>query len=182
MASAAEAELGALFLNCKEGRIMRLTLQEMGHPQPFTPIHCDNMTSTGIEKDTIKKQRSRSMEMSFFWVTDQVKSGVVDVQWHPDEENIADYTSKHHDSNHHQVVRPLYIQEDNYPRVLTRTAKPSALQGCVGTVTNGYNRTCSLHRISVSLRHVDRVPRGRALVQTRINTSSTARELSHVNS
>ena len=73
VASAAEAELGALFLNCKEGIIVRLTLQEMGHPQPATPIHCDNMPATGIAKDTIKKQRSRSMEMRFSWVTDQVK-------------------------------------------------------------------------------------------------------------
>ena len=103
----------------------------MGHPQPATPIHCDNMTATGIANDTIKKQRSRSMEMRFFWVTDQVKSGVVDVQWHPGQENIADYTSKHHDSNHHQLVRPWYIQEDKSPRVLTRAAKPSAMQGCV---------------------------------------------------
>ena len=66
MALAAEAELGALFLNCKEGIIMRLNLQEMGHPQPATPINCDNMTATGNANDTIKKQRSRSMEMRFF--------------------------------------------------------------------------------------------------------------------
>ena len=32
-ASAAEAELGALFLNIKQGRIICLTLEEMGHPQ-----------------------------------------------------------------------------------------------------------------------------------------------------
>ncbi len=30
--SVAEAELGALFLNVKEGRVIRLTLAEMGHP------------------------------------------------------------------------------------------------------------------------------------------------------
>ena len=52
----------------------------------------------------------------------------------------------------------------------------------VGTVSNGYNRTCPLPRIGVSLRHVDKVPRGRALVQTRISTSSTAREFPHGNS
>ena len=34
VASAAEAELGALFLNCKEGKVRRLTLEEMGHMQP----------------------------------------------------------------------------------------------------------------------------------------------------
>ena len=32
--SAAEAELGALFLNTKEVRIVRLMLAELGHPQP----------------------------------------------------------------------------------------------------------------------------------------------------
>ena len=30
--SAAEAELGALFINCKEGKVIRLVLQELGHP------------------------------------------------------------------------------------------------------------------------------------------------------
>ena len=33
-ASAAKAELGALFLNAQEAKIMRLTLTELGHPQP----------------------------------------------------------------------------------------------------------------------------------------------------
>ena len=79
VASAAEAEVGALFLNRKEGRIMRLGLQEMGQPQPATTIHCFNMTATEIENDMIKKQCSRSMEMRFFWVTDQVKNGIMDM-------------------------------------------------------------------------------------------------------
>jgi hypothetical protein len=34
MSSAAEAELGALFINAKEAVHMRRILQEMGHPQP----------------------------------------------------------------------------------------------------------------------------------------------------
>ena len=54
VASAAEAELGALFLNCKEGMIFHLTLKEIGHPQPKTPIHCDNATAVGIANNTIK--------------------------------------------------------------------------------------------------------------------------------
>jgi hypothetical protein len=32
VASAAEAKLSALFLNCKQATIFRLTLEEMGHP------------------------------------------------------------------------------------------------------------------------------------------------------
>ena len=137
------------------------------------------MTATGIANDTIEKQRSQSMEMRFFWVTYQVKNGVMHIQWHPDQENLADYTSKHHDSNHHQIVRPWYIQEYNSLRVLPRAAKPSALLGCVGTVSNGYNRTCPLPRIGVSLRHVDKFPSVKALEHTGLNNSSTAEEFSH---
>ena len=55
VASAAEAELAALFLNYKEGKIIRLILQELGHAQPSTPIHCDNKTAAGIANDTVKK-------------------------------------------------------------------------------------------------------------------------------
>jgi len=41
-ASAAVAELGALFLNAQEAKVIRLVLAELGHPQPSTPIHIDN--------------------------------------------------------------------------------------------------------------------------------------------
>jgi hypothetical protein len=69
-ASAAEAELGALFLNAKQAKILRLTLEEMGHPQPPTPIHIDNSTTVGIVNNTIERQKSRGMEMRYFWLLD----------------------------------------------------------------------------------------------------------------
>jgi hypothetical protein len=50
VASAAEAELGALFDNCQTGMIFRLTLNKMGHPQPKTLVHSDNATAVGIAK------------------------------------------------------------------------------------------------------------------------------------
>ena len=58
VASAAEAELGALFYNCQDGTILRLSLEELGHPQPPTPVHCDNSTAVAIANDTVKKQQS----------------------------------------------------------------------------------------------------------------------------
>jgi hypothetical protein len=51
--------------------IFRLTLKKMGHPQPKTPVHCDNSKAVGIANNSIKRQRSRSMEMQFFWVGDK---------------------------------------------------------------------------------------------------------------
>ena len=59
-ASAAEAELGALFLNTQEARVMRLILHELGHSQLPTPIHIDNTTTVGVVNNTIKRQRSRA--------------------------------------------------------------------------------------------------------------------------
>ncbi len=51
---AAEAELGALFLNAQEVKIMQLILTELGHPQPLTPIHIDNTTTVSIVNNTVK--------------------------------------------------------------------------------------------------------------------------------
>jgi len=53
-ASAAEVELGALFLNAQEAKVIRLVLAELRHPQPPTPIHIDNTTTVGIVNNTIK--------------------------------------------------------------------------------------------------------------------------------
>ena len=65
VALAARAELGALFINCKEGKVIILVLHKLGHTQPSTIVHCDNQTSVSIANKRIKKQRSRSMEIRF---------------------------------------------------------------------------------------------------------------------
>jgi hypothetical protein len=155
VASAAEAELGALFMNIKDGVILRLILAELGHKQPPTPVHCDNKTATGIANDTVKKQRSRSMEMRFFWIGDQVKRQLFKVHWHPGQENLADYFTKHFDAKHHQAVRQWYLYAPGTPRRLPRAAAPSTLRGCVGTLPNGYVRSSPLPRLTNT-----RVPRG----------------------
>jgi hypothetical protein len=67
-ASAAEAKLGALFLNAQEAKVLRLTLAELGHPQPPTPIHIDNTTTVGIVNNTIKRQQSWKCVTSGFWM------------------------------------------------------------------------------------------------------------------
>jgi hypothetical protein len=129
-ASAAEAELGALFVNAKEGRILRLILNELGHPQPPTPIHCDNSTAAGIANNTVKRQRSRSMEMRYFWIADQVARNQFSVHWHPGLENMGDYYTKHHPASHHQRVRPYYLHEPTSPLELPRAPTPEELRGC----------------------------------------------------
>ena len=63
VASVAEAKLGALFLNCQEGMIFKLTLEDLGHIQQKIPINCDNAIAIGIANRSIKRQQSRVMEM-----------------------------------------------------------------------------------------------------------------------
>jgi hypothetical protein len=138
VASAAESELGALFLNTQQTKIIRLILSELGHPQPPAPIHCDNTTAVGVTNNTVKKQRSRAMEMRHFWVCDQVKHGHVAVLWYPGLENLADYLSKHHVEQHHVKVRPLYLYTRNSPRIIQRALAPRVLRGCVGNLAGGY--------------------------------------------
>ena len=58
IASTVEAELGALFYTCQDATILHLTLEELGHPQPTMPVHCDNSTVVSIADDTVKKQCS----------------------------------------------------------------------------------------------------------------------------
>ena len=70
MASAAEEEYGALFLNGQAAVPIRTTLIEMHHPQPPTPIQVDNYTTVGIANKSIKKKLSKAMDMRFHWRQD----------------------------------------------------------------------------------------------------------------
>jgi hypothetical protein len=55
VASAAESEVGACFHNAQSGAPLRVTLTELGHTQPPTPLRTDNSTAFGILNETIKK-------------------------------------------------------------------------------------------------------------------------------
>ena len=137
-ASAAEAELGALFLNAMEVKIIRLTLTEMGQPQPPTPIHVDNTTAVGIVNDTIKRQRSRAMNMRYFWLLCQEAQKILTVRYHPGQENLGDMPTKHHSGAQTQRARPFYLQMRHSPRLLPRPPRPSVRRGCVGKPRDSY--------------------------------------------
>ena len=68
--SVAEAELGGTFYNAKKGKILRLTLEEMGYKQGPTTIFVDNNTASGICNITIKRQQLRVMNGQYFWLID----------------------------------------------------------------------------------------------------------------
>ena len=72
MASASEAECGSLFNNTKAAVSLRTTLHKMGHPQPPTPVEVDNSTAVGFANKQIKEQKSKSMDMQYYWIQDCV--------------------------------------------------------------------------------------------------------------
>ena len=103
----------------------------MVHSQPPTPIHCDNSTATGIVNNSIENKCPCAMDMRYHWLVDQAQQINYDVQWHPGQENICDYITKHHPPSHHIKVCPYYLHITKYPRYLTRALHPSVLLGCV---------------------------------------------------
>ena len=65
MASAAEAEVAALYPNAQEALTIRQCLIELGHAQLPTPLKPDNVTACGILTGTIKQKRSKAIDMRF---------------------------------------------------------------------------------------------------------------------
>ena len=114
VASASESELAGLFYNAQEATPSVTTLEELGHPQPPTPLKTDNATASGIATKTVKQRRSKSMDMRFHWIRDRVKQGKFHVYWEKGEHNLADYFTKHHPAEHHRTKRPIYLHTSAY--------------------------------------------------------------------
>ena len=71
MSSSAEAKLPALYMNAREILTLRLTCEEIGHPQPPTPMITDNITASGIINVTFKQDKSKAIDMRFYWLIDR---------------------------------------------------------------------------------------------------------------
>ena len=104
MGSAAEAEIGAAYLDGREAVPIRNLLRKLGHPQPATPIQVDNSTADGFANDTIKKKRSKPTNMRFYWIRYCTSQGQFLVYWQPGITNLGNYHTKHRSPAHHQLM------------------------------------------------------------------------------
>jgi hypothetical protein len=109
MSSAAEAEIGALYLNAREAVYLRQILIEMGHPQPPTPIQTDNTTAEGVINHKIQPKRTKAMDMRFHWLRDREQREQFRIYWRPGGANLADYWTKHHAPTHHTNIRAEFL-------------------------------------------------------------------------
>ena len=115
MSSAAEAELGALFINAKTAVSMRQTLIELGHPQPHTPMQTDNATAHALLTNKNLRKALEAMDMRFHWLRCHDAQGQFCYYWRPGTQNLADYFTKHHPATHHKSVRPTILTAVNDP-------------------------------------------------------------------
>ena len=109
MSSAAEAEMGALYINACEAVPIRNLLQEMGHKQPKTPMQTDNSTAFGVVTNNIQPRRTKAMDMRFYWLRCRDSQGQFRYYWKPGPTNLADYWTKHHPASHHIEKRPTIL-------------------------------------------------------------------------
>ena len=120
MSSAAEAELGALFINCREAVPARHTLEEMGHKQPPTPMQTNNTTALGVVTNNIASKRLKSMDMKLHWLRCPAAQQQFRHFWRPGPSIDADYVTKHHAPIHHRVVRPKYLTPKSHLDLLCK--------------------------------------------------------------
>jgi hypothetical protein len=133
MASAAEAEVGGLFVNSQEAVPLRITLAKLGYTQPATPIKTDNSTASGIANNTLKQRKSRAMDMRFYWVRNQVAQNQFIIYWKAGSENLGDYFTKHFPASHHRLMRHTYLVPTADSSKYAHNQRPRILRGCVNS-------------------------------------------------
>ena len=111
MASAAEAEMAALYIIDKKIIPIRNTLIEVGWPQPQTPIQTDNSTAVVFTNKTIVNKATKSADMRLWWIRDRKSQDQFRNYWEPGSENEGDYSTKHRPPIYHEVKRanPYFV-------------------------------------------------------------------------
>jgi hypothetical protein len=147
MSSGAKAELSALFINAKTAVSMRHTLEELGHPQPPTPMQTDNKTAHDLLTNKIMPKALKAMEMRFHWLQCCKAQGQFRYYCRLGTQNLVDYFTKHHLESHNKTNRPTFLtpcedpqcaklfplQQDKKPNVKS-TTKPL-------TTTNSFTKS-----------------------------------------
>ena len=104
VASAAEAEYAAVFINGQHAEWTRTILSALGYQQPATLILTDNECAVGLANDTVKIKRAKTVDMRFHWIRDRIKQGHFNVKWQKGANNLADFFTKSLPVHVHQTL------------------------------------------------------------------------------
>jgi hypothetical protein len=110
MSLAAEAKVGALFINFHEAVPVRPVLKFLGHPQPPTPMQTDNMTALGVVNQNVMK-KVKSMDMKYHWLQCRISQKQFRHYWAAGKSNLGNYFTKHHPAIHHQATRGTFLTD-----------------------------------------------------------------------
>ena len=81
MALEVEADIGASFINAQDSVPECTTIIEMGHPQPPTRIQVENTTANEFANKTLKQNRSKAIDMRFYWMQDRCSHQQFEIFW-----------------------------------------------------------------------------------------------------
>ena len=66
--------------------------------------------------NTIKRKRTKAMDMRFHWLTDRQIQKQLQIYWAPGKYNKGDYYTKHFPPTHHKQIR---IQSESLANLVT---------------------------------------------------------------
>ncbi len=164
MSSAAEAELGALFINAKTVVSIRQTLIELGHLQPCTLMQTDNATAHALLTNKILPKAIKAMDMRFHWLRCRNVQGQFHYYWRPGTQNLADYFTKHHPATHHKTVRPtilMAVNDPEYRKLFQNTGDSTKSEGTNNDARNKTSKNCqkSLKRRAQKITRETKLPK-----------------------
>jgi hypothetical protein len=115
--AASEAEFAGQYEGGCHGTPLRSYCYDMGYPQPPTPIINDNAAAIGFANESLKQKRSRSNNMKWNWIQDQVRLNNFTVFQEAGPINKADAMTKILPPAVHTSRRPWYDSGPTIPHI-----------------------------------------------------------------
>jgi hypothetical protein len=109
VSSATATEYAAAFIVAQAAISIINTLADLGYPQKETEFFCDNLCAVGLANNNFTLKRTKTIDMRYHWIRDQVKLGIFKVTWKAGKLNLADFFTKAHPVKHHLQIRWKYV-------------------------------------------------------------------------
>ena len=94
---------------CNRVEVFCNALEEVGWPQPKTPIQMDNSTATGFINNIIIQRQIKTIWMCLHWLCCREARGQFRFYWDKGSKNMADYHTKYHPLAYHLAHRPTHV-------------------------------------------------------------------------
>ena len=71
----------------------------------------------GIANNTFNLKRTKTIDMRYHWIRDQVKLRVFRITWKAGKFNLADFFTKAHPVKHHLDIRWKYVLMEKHSNI-----------------------------------------------------------------